>query len=190
MGSLKVLLKTALSGIFLMFFTSQLYSQSNNITQTITIVVPQVLLVNAVDSTGNISAISLELTTNVAGTKLQSASGTSYAQVASIVASGQTRTIQASYNQIPVGTTLAITGVLPSSGDGQGTFGTSAGTIILSTTAQNIFTGIGSCYTGIAAKDGYGLDWQFNTGAQGTYSSVTATTGFTTTVTFTITAGS
>lgn len=190
MKGVKILLKTVLTGTFLMFFTVHLYSQVNYVTQSVTVVVPQILLVNAVDANGTVGAVSLELTTTVAGTQLQSGTGTSYAQVTSIVGSvGQTCTIQASYDQIPNATTLTVTGSLPSSGNGEGSFGTSAGAVTLSTTAQNIFSGIGSCYTGINPGDGYILNWQLNTVGDGSYSLVTATTGFTTTVTFTITSG-
>lgn len=189
MKQLKLLLETAMTVAFLMFFTTNLHSQSNTYTQTITITIPQVMLVNAVDASGGMGAVSLELTTNTAGAEVQNGTGTSYAQVSSIVASGQTRTIQASYDQIPVGTTLAVTGVTPIV-NGQGSFGSSTGTVTLSTAAQDIFNGIGSCYTGISAGDGYKLEWQLSAGSQGTYSLVTETTGFTTIVTFTITSGS
>ncbi len=166
-----------------------MYSQSSYYTQSITIVIPEVQLVNAVDATGNPGAVTLVLTSNVAGTKLQSGTGTSYVQVSSIVAPGQTRRIQASYDQIPGGTTLDVTGVLPSSSNGSGSFGASANTVTLSTTPQDIYTGIGSCYTATGPGDGYELDWQFNPGTGAAYSLINATTGFATIVTLTITAG-
>lgn len=188
MKRLKLLLETVMTVVFLMLFATNLYSQSNTYTQTITITIPQVMLVNAVTASGVIGAVSINLTSSAAGAEIQNGTGTSYAQVSSIVVSGQTRTIQASYDEIPVGTTLSVTGVTPTV-NGQGSFGTSAGTLTLSTASQDLFTGIGSCYTGTSAGDGYELEWHLNPGPQGTYSLVTETTGFTTIVTFTITAG-
>ncbi|MBN2639636.1 MAG: hypothetical protein JXR65_11190 [Bacteroidales bacterium] len=172
---------------FLMLSASS-YAQSNT-TQQISMGIPEVLLINAVDTTGNVAAISLELTTNVAGTAIAGGTGTSYAQVSSIVASGQTRSIQASYDVIPAGTSLDVTGTTPTSSNGDGTYGSAVSTITLSTTPQDIFTGIGSCYTGTSAKDGYRFDWKWNASTAGQYANIVATTGTATTVTLTITAG-
>jgi len=174
--------------VVLVSASATVFAQTNT-TQQLTMGIPEVLLINAVDSTGTVAAVSLQLTTDVAGTAISGGTGTSYAQVSSIVASGQVRSIQASYDVIPAGTTLDVTGTIPSSGNGDGTFGATASTVTLSTTAQDIFTGIGSCYSGTAPKDGYKLDWQWNAGASGQYASIVATTGTTSVVTLTITAG-
>lgn len=189
MKTLKLLSKITMAGTLLLF-TTQLFAQTNTTTQDLTMGIPEVLLINAVDSTGVTAAVSLQLTTNTAGTAISGGSGSSFAQVSSIVASGQTRKIQANYDQIPAGTTLDVTGDLPVSGNGDGTFGASSNTVTLSTTAQDIFTGVGSCFTGTAPKDGYKLNWQWNAGAAGQYANILATTGSTTVVTLTITAGS
>lgn len=189
MKSLKLLSKFVLAGAFLLLST-HLFAQTNTSTQTLTMGIPEVLLINAVDSTGATAAVSLQLTTTTAGDAINGGTATSYAQVSSIVSSGQTRDITASVSGVPSGTTLQVLGAIPSGSDGDGTFGSSAGTVTLGATALNVFTGIGSCYTGTAAKDGYKLDWTWNAGAAGTYSNIVATGGATATVTFTITAGS
>ena len=184
----KLLLPFAMIIVFVM--TSVTTFAQGNTTQELTMGIPEVLLINAVDTTGTVAAVSLQLTTDVAGTAITGGTGASYAQVSSIVALGQTRRIQASFDQIPDGTSLDVTGELPASTNGDGNFGTSSNTVTLSTTAQDIFTGIGSCYTGTDAKDGYRLNWQWNAGATGQYSSIVSTTGTSTIVTLTITAGS
>lgn len=189
MKNLKVLFKTALFGILILFFPTHLFSQSNNFTQNITIVVPQVLLVNAVDASGSPNSISLAMSASQAGAILNRGLGTTYVQVSSIIASGQNHRIQVSYDQIPDGTYLKVTGILPPSGNGGGTFGTSTGKVTLSTIPQNIFTGIGSCYTGIAPGDGYELDWVFIYKSVSTYSLIKAVTGYNTTITLTISTG-
>lgn len=165
------------------------FAQTNTTTQQLTMGIPEVLLINAVDSSGSVAAVSLELTTNTAGTAITGGTGVSFAQVSSIVASGQTRRIQASYDVIPSGTSLDVTGAIPNSGNGDGAWGSSANTVTLSTTAQDIFTGIGSCYTGTAPLDGYILNWQWNASTAGSYGTIVATAGTSTTVTLTITAG-
>lgn len=190
MKSLKLISKIILTGAFFLLMTTSLFAQSqtNTSNQVLTMGIPEVALINAVDSTGNTAAVSLQLTTTTAGTAITGGTGTSFAQVSSVVSSSSTRTIQANYDQIPSGTTLDVTGAIPANGDGGGEFGTSSGAVTLSTTAQNIFTGIGSCYTGVSAGDGYKLAWQWNAGAPGVYQNIVATSGSSTTVTLTITA--
>jgi hypothetical protein len=179
-----------MAGAFLLL-TTNLFAQTNQSTQELTMGIPEVLLINAVNASGQVAAVSLQLTTTTAGDAINGGTATSYAQVSSIVAASKTRSITASVTGVPAGTTLDVLGVVPSaSGDGDGTFGSSAGSITLDGTAKNIFTGIGSCYTGTSAGDGYQLNWTWNAGAAGTYSNIVATGGATATVTFTITAGS
>ena len=189
MKNLKLLTKLLMAGAFLLL-TTNLFAQ-NTSTQELTMGIPEVLLINAVNSSGNVAAVSLQLTTTTAGDAINGGTATSYAQVSSIVAQSQSRSITASVTGVPAGTTLDVLGVVPSaSGDADGAFGSSAGSVTLGTTAVNIFTGIGSCYTGTAAGDGYQLNWTWNAGAAGTYANIVATGGATATVTFTITAGS
>lgn len=189
MKNLKLLTKLLIAGAFLLL-TTKLFAQTSQSSQELTMGIPEVLLINAVTSSGTVGAVSLQLTTTTAGDAINGGTATSYAQVSSIVSSGQTRSITASVTGVPSGTTLDVSGVTPSSGKGDGTFGTTAGSVTLSATPQNIFTGIGSCYTGTGAGDGYELDWTWNAGAAGTYSNIVATGGASATVTFTITAGS
>jgi len=77
-------------------------------------------------------------------------SGT-YAQYSSTVAAGVTRRITAAWavgNSAPTGCDLRLTATPPTGK------GSSAGQIILSTTAQNIVTSIGGCATGTGGADG------------------------------------
>ncbi len=193
MKSLKLLSKITMAGV-LLHLTSNLFAQTGgptNTTQELTMGIPEIALIKAVDTTANVAAVSLQLTTTTAGAAINGGTATSYAQVSSIVASGKSRTITASVQNVPTGTSLLVTGTVPATGgDGDGTFGTSSGQQTLGTTAVTLFTGIGSCYTGTSAKDGYKFDWLWNAGASGTYANIVATGGVTATVTFTISAGS
>lgn len=171
----------------LLLTTNTTFAQTQNTTQELTMGIPEVLLIKAVDETGQVAAVDLQLTTTNAGTKIEGGTGTSYLQASSIVPDSKTRTIQAKYASLPAGTTLTLTGATPTSGNQDGTFGTSSGAVQLSTTDQDIFTGIGSCYTGTAATDGYVLDWSWNANT-GSYADIVSQSGTSTTVTFTITA--
>lgn len=173
-----------LAGVFVLFATG-VFAQ-NNTTQTLTMGIPAISLINAVDSTGATAAVSLQLTTTTAGNAINGGTATSYAQVSTIIATGTTYKITASVTGVPSGTSLSVNGAIPTNGDGDGTFGSSAGATVLSGTDATIFTSIGSCYTGTAPKDGYILNWTWNAGASGTYADIVSTGGATAVVTLTI----
>ncbi|PKP29890.1 MAG: hypothetical protein CVT99_15565 [Bacteroidetes bacterium HGW-Bacteroidetes-16] len=60
---------------------------------------------------------------------------------------------------------------------------------MLGAVAVDIATGIGSCYTGTAAGDGYKLDYAWDAGAAGAYGTIFATGATTATVVLTLSAG-
>ena len=93
------------------------------------------------------------------GTPSNATSTSTYAQYSSTVASGVTRRITAAWatgNSAPTGCELRFTAT---PGTGQGT---SAGQILVSTTAQNIVTGIGGCATGTGSTSGAQLAYALN----------------------------
>lgn len=184
----KLVLIISIIGAFTMFI-SQANAQTSN--QELTMGIPEVLLINAVNDAGSQGAVSLELTTAIAGTAIAGGAASSYVQLSSIVASAQTRNITAAATGIPAGTSLSVTTTAAASGNQAGTVGTGTSEVALveAAAASNIVTGIGSCYTGIAALDGYKLDWVWNAGAAGDYGSIVSTNGATATVVLTITAG-
>ncbi|PKP29891.1 MAG: hypothetical protein CVT99_15570 [Bacteroidetes bacterium HGW-Bacteroidetes-16] len=74
--------------------------------QELTMGIPEVLLINAVNASGVTGAVSLELTTTVAGTAISGGTGTSYAQLSSIVTSllppyQQTQIMPEQLEQVP-----------------------------------------------------------------------------------------
>lgn len=169
--------------MLLLFFAPNLWAQDNTGTNEITMGIPELQLLATTNSTLN-----LELTTNTAGEAIQSgAQDSSYVQVSSIVPTvGTTRTIEASYDAIPAGTELVVSATEPSNGNQGGTIGVGLADITLTTTATDIITGIGSCYTGTAADDGYKLVYSWSA-ATGAYGDIVATSSQVTTVTLTIT---
>ena len=146
--------------------------------------IPEVCLIDT-----DPGAISLELTTTEAGAAISGGTGTGYAQVASIVSSGETRTITASITGVPTGTTLTVDTSIPTNGNEGGVLGTGSTGILLDNgaAAVDLVTGIGSCFTGTNAADGYVFDYIWDSGAAANYGSIVATTGSTATVVLTIT---
>ena len=71
---------------------------------------------------------------------------------------------------VPGGMVLKVTADVDA-GNGDGTVGTSAGEITLSGSAQNIITGIGSCYTGHPENNGHQLTYVLELDA-GNYSAL------------------
>lgn len=170
--------------VAMFLFAPQLWAQDNTGTNEITMGIPELQLLATTNSTLN-----LELTTSTAGEAIQSgAQDSSYVQVSSIVpTAGTTRTIEASYDAIPAGTELVVSASAPTNGNQGGTIGSGLSNVSLSTTATDIITGIGSCYTGTASDDGYKLVYSWSA-ATGAYGDIVATSSQVATVTLTITA--
>jgi len=107
------------------------------------------------------NAITLQITapaTEGDSTAVKS-NATNYLQYTSIRASGVTKKVTAATDvAVPAGLSLLVTAAAPTTG--AGTRGTSGGRKALSTSASDVITGIGSCYTGIGATDGGLLTYQ------------------------------
>ena len=174
---------------FLLVMHVNLFAQTTTSNQELTMGIPEVLLINAVVASGSLGALTLELTTTVAGTAIAGGTGTSYAQVSSIVATAETRSITAAVTGVPTGTALSVTTAIPATGNQAGVLGagTSGVALVNAAAATDIVTGIGSCYTGTTPGDGYSLAWTWDAGALGDYGSIVATAGATATVVLTIT---
>lgn len=183
----KLILITGIVGV-LFLLNNNVYAQVTS-DQELTMGIPEVLLINAVNPSGVTGAVTLELTTTVAGTAISGGTGTSYVQLSSIVTSAQTRLMTASVTGVPAGTTLEVTTSVPENANYAGTVGTGTSSVELTGDAANIVTGIGSCYTGTAGGDGYQLDFNWDAGVAGSYGTIFATGATTATVVLTLSAG-
>lgn len=67
-------------------------------------------------------------------------------------------TVQITSGVVPSGLTLEVAAE-KDAGEGAGTFGTPAGTLVLTSAAQKIITGVGSCYTGTGPNKGHNLSY-------------------------------
>lgn len=181
MSNLKIKL-----GILVMsvLFGLQSFGQSTATSNhTLTMGIPEVCLLGT-----SSAAISLQLTTATAGNQITGGTGTGFAQVSSIVSTGETRTITASVTGVPAGTSLSVNTTPPSGGNSGGVLGTGSTnkSLVNGASAITLVTGIGSCYTGAASTDGYQLDYTWSS-SLGAYGSIVASAGVTATVVLTIT---
>ncbi|MBE3086989.1 MAG: hypothetical protein IMZ64_12330 [Bacteroidetes bacterium] len=135
--------------------------------------------------------VNLQLTTAVAGEAVKSSirDSTTRVKISSVISGSTTRKMSASVTLVPNGTYLKLMAQIPSTNFG-GTVGTYGTDVTLSSTATTIISGIGSCYSGTGALDGYVLRyiWGLDNPAAN-YGLVRAVAGNTTvTVTLTLAA--
>jgi hypothetical protein len=124
-------------------------------TQTVTM---QVNAICVLGVTGNPSALTVSAPATGGQTPSSPSSNTTYAQYTSTVGASQTRRLTAAWggsDAAPAGCSLKLQAT-PSGGTNQGT-GTSQVTV--SSTAQDIITGIRSCATGTGATSGAQLTY-------------------------------
>ena len=155
---------------------------SHTATHDVTLQVNEIVLIDLNDAT----AITLTTNTPAAGgdTPLGDSDATKLLQYTSLVASGLTRSISVQWDvadAAPTGTSLKVEATsVPAS------CGTAAGLVTISSTAQDIITGIGSCATGTGAS-GAALTYTFSID---TVSSLVVGDNKTVTLTYTLTDGS
>lgn len=170
------------------FSVTKIQAQSNVTTNNLTLGIPEVSLL-ATSSTG----ISLTLSAAVvAGVTIQASvsDSSAYVQFSSVISEGSPRTLSAKYSgTMPGGTTLALKALAPNA-NAIGNSGTLiSSNVTLSTSDAIIVTDIGSCYSGIAADDGFRMKYTWGLdNPSANYADVRATAATNITVTLTLTA--
>ncbi len=87
---------------------------------------------------------------------------------------------------LPAGMTLTVTSAADA-GNGDGAMGTTAGAVALTTTDQDVITGIGSAYTGTGVNNGHNLTYALSLSvAAGSYAAIDADDATTVQITYTI----
>jgi len=132
---------------------------------------------------GNPSTLTVAVPAQGGQTPANPSDSGTYLRYTSTVASGVTRKITAAWggtDAAPAGSSLKLTAD-PSGGANQGA---SAGQITLSSTAQNIVTGIGGCATGTGATNGARLTYALSIND---VTSLVASQNKAATITFTLT---
>ena len=159
---------------------------TNTSTGTITLGLQEVSLIDAN------ADVSLVLTPQSAGLAVKPSVKDSTARIliSSVVSAENTRDLSVAFSgTLPTGTFLKLQAKNPNASF-VGTAGTVAGEIEFNnTTSQNIVTGIGTCYSGTNADDGYKLVYEFGTSATSeNYADIRAVGGTAITATYTLTA--
>ncbi len=169
---------------------NNMYSQDNSSNaHIVNVSIPEVFIVDIEPS--NATTISLAPTAPTeAGLGLDFSGATNnslWLNYSSIVENATTTrkvTVQITSGSVPSGVDLKVAAA--SAVGGTGTVGTPAGTITLTSAAQDFVTGIGSCYTGDGTSKGHNLTYSFAL-QTGNYNKVYSISTTPITVTYTIT---
>jgi hypothetical protein len=155
---------------------NQVRSQSYTAGDPVTLQIPSFSMI----ATNN-APVSLSLTTNTAGSMLNSSSNSNvYVRITSIVPGATHREITAriASGVVPTGTQLKLISAPSTTTNSGGNLGIPASTpVILDSTDKLLIDNIGTCYTGTGMNDGYRLTytWEPNTQA-GQYGLINSTT--------------
>lgn len=175
--------------LVLVFATLSYYTKAadtNVSSSTLTLGVSEVSLLKT--SSG---VINLTLGHQEAGMPVETSKSDSTARllISSVITSA-TRTLSAkvSAGSVPTGAHLALMAMQPNASF-VGASGTLGPQVTLDATDRPVVTGIGTCYSGTAADDGYPLKFTFGLDLDsGSYGALRATTGVQIVVTLTLTA--
>ena len=164
----------------ILFVSGMVAGQANVVSHTVTMQVNDIAVLNLTG--GNIT---LTVTAPATGGEVpqDGTDSTCYLQYTSTVPSSQTRNISVAWggsDAAPAGTSLLVTAT-PSGGTNEGSTG---GQKTITSSAQNVVTTIGSCYTGTGGTDGANLAYVLSVT---TPTSLVASESQVATVTYTLT---
>jgi hypothetical protein len=169
------------------FVNVDVKGQDTNVaTNTLSLGIPEVALLKS--SSG---IINLTLTQREAGLPIETskADSTARLRISSVITSSP-RTLSAKITSgtVPTGTTLKLQVRQPNVSF-VGTSGTMGAEVVLDNTDRPLVTGIGTCYSGTAASDGFPLKFTYSLDTNpATYGQLRATAGVQIVVTLTLTA--
>ena len=192
---MKKLVKISLVLVAMIAFGANSYAQLRADSKTdahdVTITIPEVALLDIEPSGSNTITLGPAVPTE-AGDPLDFSSATDntlWMNYSSIIGSTTepTRdvTVQITNGTMPGGMTLKVLAAADA-GNGAGNFGTPTAEVTLTTTAQNIVTGVGSCYTVSGINNGHQLTYTLSLTAPANYGNLDFDDATTLTVTYTI----
>lgn len=168
--------------------SSKAFTQENVTTHNISLGLPEVALL-ATSSAG--VNLTLSAATTAGEAVQQSISdSTAYVQFSSVISEGSPRILSAKYSgALPAGTSLTTRVLAPNANSVGSTGIPVASEVILSTVDATLVSGIGSCYSGTAADDGYRMVYTWGLdNPSANYADIRATAATNLTVTLTLTA--
>jgi len=137
-----------------------------------------------VHATGAPAALTLQSPATGGEVPAGGADSSTYLLYTSTITSATTHRITVALGAgLPTGVRLRLQATAPA-GNKAGTLGTPSAALLLSTTTQDLITGIGACYTGTSAGDGARLNYQLSVANWASYKAFAASS---VTVTFTMT---
>lgn len=168
------------------FATSNVNAQdTNEASETVTYTLPTMAIL---DLEGTAPALTFIVPTEAGSAIEEVTSNTSWINYTSIIASGTTNKVSVALSgaAVPAGTTLKVVAATHA-GSGNGTYGAPTEAVTLSQTAQDLITGVGSCYTGTGNTNGHQLTYTWSVDAD-KYETVVAAAAADITATYTIVA--
>lgn len=143
------------------FYTSPTKGQVSTAGDNISLSVASLALIET-----NTTSISMSFQpVTVAGAVLSPVSNSNlFIKISSLVPAGTFRkvTVKLLSGTIPAGTQLTIQPAASTTTNSGGSLGTAAASpVVISSVDQNLITGIGSCYTGTGASDGYRMTFNW-----------------------------
>lgn len=147
--------------------------------------------ISMISTNASPSPVAMTLSTSVAGSAIQPVTNSNlYIKITNIIPYGPNRKVTAivSNGNVPTGTLLKMKPAAVVTSTGSGTFGNviSSAIVLNKTANQTIISGIGSCFTGQAATDGYQCTFTWQPDSSTTYYLINANAGATS-VTITLT---
>lgn len=184
----KELLYLGMMAVTMCFVTSNAMAtgDGSEASQTVTYSLPAMRIIDIEGTAPTLTfAVPIE-----AGTAIGAVTNnTSWINYTSIIAGEETNKVSVilSGTAVPAGTTLKVVAAAHA-GTGDGTYGTpTSSAVTLSTTARDLITAIGSCYTGTGNENGHQLTYIWSVNADD-YASVKAAANADITATYTIVA--
>ena len=170
------------------FATSNVNAQGGDTSEAGEAVTYTLPAMRILDLEGMAPVLTFKAPTEAGTAIIDATSNTSWINYTSVIATGLTNKVTVVIaGTVPAGTTLKVVAAAHA-GTGNGTYGLPAAAITLSTTAQPLIAGIGSCFTGTGNANGHQLTYTWSVDAD-KYATVVAAAGADIIATYTIAAG-
>jgi len=172
-------------GAFLFFSANVMAQDTQEAGQAVTYTIPAMAIL---DIEGTAPALSFVVPEQAGSPIAAVTNNATWLNYTSVIVTGTTNKVSVALSQaMPVSTTLKVTAGADAAA-GNGTMGTAPAPVTLSAIAQDIITGIGSCYTGDGISKGHNLTYEWSVDAAGYAALVTNAQASDVTVTYTIAA--
>lgn len=179
----------ALATLGVVFALNANAQDNGNDDHTVSISIPEVAILDLEGSTSVSLSVDAPTEAGEAVDFSNAKDSSVWINYSSIVGTSETSrnvSAQISNNSVPNGMLLKVTAA-SDAGNGDGTMGTSAGTVTLTSANQTVISGIGSCYTGDGANNGHNLAYSLELDpTAGSYADINFDQDVTLTITYTI----